>query len=295
MVNTADKIEGTIRRAQPADLDAAAEVLFQASKAAAERFGFEPDFPSVEIARAMGAIFLNHPKSYGVAAEIEGKLIGVGFLSERNEVRGIGPVVVDPAMQARGVGRLVLKALMDRAAEARGARMVADTANPAAVAVCEASGLNTREPLFLMFGIPRGEEPPGGYDVRAMRKDDLKACNDLCERVHGYNRNAELDDAMAHFGSVVAIRRGRIVAYSSAPTLWLMNHGVAESEKDMKALILHAGLLKDAPLSLLVPGRNNDLFRACLAMGLRIAKSMTFLSSGFYQDPRAPWFPSIEY
>jgi len=289
-----ETIEITVRPAQPSDLQAGAPLIYEGFKAAADRHGFEPDFPSVEIAASMTKIFLNHPQIFGVAAEVEGKLAGLGFLQERNEIRSIGPVVVDPQLQNRGIGGVVFKKLLERGQTARGVRLVYDTGNPLAAALAEKQGFGVKEPLFLMYGSPRGE-PTEAYTIRPMRNTDLAACNELCNRVHSYDRAAELADAMTHFGAVVLIRRGRIVAYASAPSLWIMNHGVAETDKDLKALILHSGLIKEAPLSLLVPGRNNEFFRWCLSVGLRIAKPMTLVSTGFYQEPRAPWYPSIDY
>ena len=40
---------------------------------------------------------------------------------------------------------------------------------------------------------------------------------------------------------------------------------------------------------------NNDFFRWCLSAGLRIAKPMTLMTTGFYQEPKSPWYPSVEY
>ena len=294
MTETGSALEVTIRKTQPSDLDAGARILYDAFKSIADLRGFEPDFPSLDIARSMATIFLNHPRFYGVAAEADGQLVGLNFLSERGEIRGVGPIVVDPRLQGRGIGRAMMSAILERAKDARGVRLVQDTSNPVSLALYESLGFNVREPLFLLYGVPKGE-PQEGYEARALRPSDLKACNELCYKIHGFERSGELEDALTHFGSLVLIRRGRIVAYASAPTLWVMNHGVAETDKDLKALILHAGMIKSAALSLLVPGRNNDFFRWCLSVGLHIAKPMTLMTQGFYQEPNAPWYPSVEY
>lgn len=287
-------LEITVRSAQPADLEAGSRILYESFQSYAEQRSFEPDYPSLEIATSMSKIFLNHPKIYGVVAESEGDLIGLGFLNERNEVRSIGPVAVHSQFQNHEIARILVQKLLERAKEAQGIRLVQDTANPMSVALYESVGFNVKEPLFLMYGIPQGDASDG-YNIRPMREADLPACNELCYRIHGFDRAGELADAISHFGAVVLIRRGRIVAYASAPSLWIMNHGVAETEKDLKALLMHAGLIKETPISLLVPGRNNDFFRWCLSAGLHIAKPMTLMSMGFYQEPKAPWYPSVEY
>jgi hypothetical protein len=74
----------------------------------------------------------------------------------------------------------------------------------------------------------------------------------------------------------------------------LTNHGVAETEADMRALI--AGAAASAgPVSLLLPVRQASLSRWCLGEGMRVVKPMTLMAMGAYQEPRGCWFPSVFY
>ena len=75
-------------------------------------------------------------------------------------------------------------------------------------------------------------------------------------------------------------REGRITGYLSAATFWLMNHGVAETEQDMRALLAGAGAMSSEPLSLLLPTRQANLFRWCLHQGMRAIKPMTLMTMG---------------
>ena len=77
-------------------------------------------------------------------------------------------------------------------------------------------------------------------------------------------------------------------------TFWPMNHGVAETEDDMKALLQGAGEAVEQTLGLLVPLRSG-LFRWCLEEGLRLVKPMNLMALGDYQEPRGTWFPSVLY
>ncbi len=46
---------------------------------------------------------------------------------------------------------------------------------------------------------------------------------------------------------------------------------------------------------ILVPVRNADLFRWCLANGLRVTQPMTLMSLGLYNEPAGAFLPSILY
>ena len=90
------------------------------------------------------------------------------------------------------------------------------------------------------------------------------------------------------------MRDGRLVAYASSLTFWPMNHGVAESEEDMKALLRGAVAGVEEPIAFLVPLRTG-LFRWGLEEGLRLVKPMNLMALGEYQEPRGSWFPSVLY
>jgi hypothetical protein len=114
--------------------------------------------------------------------------------------------------------------------------------------------------------------------------------------VHGgIDRTNELRDAIKMFQPFVLTRAGRVVAYASAPTFWFLNHGVAESLADMQHLLAAAGAASDEPLMMLVPSRQADFFRWCLAQGLRMIKPMTLMAMREYHEPRGTWFPSVAY
>src|SRR5215204_7692085 len=76
----------------------------------------------------------------------------------------------------------------------------------------------------------------------------------------------------------VVERGSRVTGYVSAATFWIMNHGVAETEQDMEALILGAASMSSEPVSFLLPSRQASFFRWCLAEGLRVIKPMTLMT-----------------
>ena len=283
-----------IRPATPADIDACGRIIYEAFKGIAEEHRFPPDFPTVEAATQLASLFINHPAIFGVVAESDGHVVGSNFLDERNPIRGLGPITVDPGSQARGIGRRLMQAVLERGRAAVGIRLLQDAFNTRSIALYGSLGFDVKEPILLMSGTPTSR-PPADVEVRPLGSEDLAACSALCTRVHGFERTDELSDALKLFSPVVALRRGRITAYASTATFWPLNHGVAETEADMRALMLGAAGLTSEPLAFLLPVRQADLFRWCLAEGLRVVKPMTLMTSGQYRDPAGCYFVSVLY
>jgi len=151
-------------------------------------------------------------------------------------------------------------------------------------------GYVVRDALACLQGPPLGMVP-GGAAVRAVLENDLDACNRLCRRVHGQDRDGELRDAMAHGTAALVEREGRVTGYATA--VGFFGHAVGESNKDLQALIGAAGSF--AGPGFLVPMRNPGLLRWCLEHGLRIVQPLTLLSRGTYNEPVGSFLPSILY
>jgi len=81
----------------------------------------------------------------------------------------------------------------------------------------------------------------------------------------------------------------------AAPTIWLANHGVAETEEDMQAVLLGSPGITRQPLSFLMPVRRTTLFRWCLAQGFRALRPMTLMTIGEYREPQGSYIPSVLY
>jgi GNAT superfamily N-acetyltransferase len=286
--------EVVLRPATPADAEACGRICYEGFKALNERHGFPPNYASVEAATGRVHAFLEHPAVFGVVAEHGGRVLGFNFLSERDPIRAIGPIVVDPAVQGRGVGRQLMAAVLDRAAGAPAVRLAQEAFNLGSLALYAGLGFKAKEPLVALTGRPL-PTPLAGWEVRPLREEDLATCAALYERVHGYPRANELRDALVRGLAWGASRNGRLVAYTAVATVWLANHGVGETEEDMVALLAGAGCLVEEPLGLLLPIRQAGLFRWCLEAGLRPVKPMVLMSLGEYREPRGAWFPSILY
>lgn len=283
-----------LRPAQPDDAEACGRVLHAAQGDLAARHGLVPDVGSAAEAAAHAAMLLTDPAVFGVVAERAGRVVGAGFLQERDEVRGIGPTAVEPGLQGSGIGRRLLRAMLDRAEGAGSTRLVQDAASLPATALHASLGFEVKAPLLLMEGRPRAATDPE-VKVRPMLEDDIAACDRLFGAAHGLSRAQELHRALGLLAPVVAERHGRIVGYLAAPGQWRANHGVAETASDMAGLLIGATALRGAPVGLLVPSRQSDLLRWCLEAGMRAVKPMLLLARGAYRVPARCWVPSAQY
>ena len=296
MLTTTSHAPVTLRPIEPADRDETARIVYEAFAGIHDRHGFARDFPTLEAALQLATGFIAHPSIWGVVAEIDGRIVGSNFLDERGPIRGVGPITVDPGAQGRGVGRRLMEAVIDRGAGAAGIRLLQDAFNTQSLALYASLGFDVAEPVALMGGRPLIAGVPG-VDVRTLQEADLAECQRLHNRIHGFERSAELRDALAApaLSPVVAIRDGRIVAYATTLTFFPAAHAAAETESDMFALLAGALSAGEEPASFLLPVRQSELFRSCLAAGLRVVKPMTYMTRGEYRHPAGAWIPTVLY
>ena len=283
----------TLREVEPGDTEACARICFEAFGGIHDQHRFPRDFPALEAATGLMGVWIPHPSVWGVVAEIDGRIVGSNFLDERDPIRGVGPITVDPEAQGAGVGRRLMDAVLERGQGAPGIRLLQDAFNMRSLSLYASLGFDLKEPVGVISGKP-SSEPAAGVEVRALRQEDLEECEALCRKVHGFERTAELRDSIEAFKPFIAVRNGRITAYASSVAFWPMNHGVAESEEDMKALLLGAAAAVDEPIAFLGPLRSG-LFRWSLREGLRLVKPMNLMALGEYREPRGSWFPSVLY
>ncbi len=279
-----------IRTAKPEDVPICGQICYDAFYKINTDHNFAPDFPAASAAVGVLGMMFSHPGFYCVVAEQDGRIVGSNCLDERSAIAGVGPITVDPAAQNVRAGRKLMEAVLARAAarNAPGVRLVQAAFHNRSLALYSSLGFNVREPLSVMQG-PAIRKAVAGCSVRAATLSDLEECNRVCRVVHGHDRGGELKDAISQGSSVVVERGGRITGYASA--LAFFGHAVAETNPDLQALIASAESFGGP--GLLVPTRNAELFRWCLANGLRVMEPMTLMTLGLYNEPAGAYFPSI--
>lgn len=286
----------TLRTIVPDDVPVAGRIAFEAFAAIADRHRFPRDFPTEDAAQALVAAYTDHPAIWGVVAERDGRIVGSNFLDERGPVRGVGPITVDPDAQAAGLGRILMQAVLDRAAEAQSVRLLQDSFNTASLALYASLGFEVAEQTVLVAGVPSGT-PVDGLVVRPLTAADLPRCEELCVAVHGFERTDELRDALdaPEFEPVIAHRDGRLVAYATTLADFGAAQAVAASDDDLFGLIAGTVSAEGPPASFLLPLHQHQLVRRCLSAGLRVVKPMTYMVAGHYRRPQGAWIPSVLY
>ena len=281
-----------IRPGTVTDAKEVGRIQYEAFKSIAEQHNFPPDFPSVDVATGLVTMLLSHPRFYSVIGELDGRIVGGNFLDERSTIAGIGPVSVDPAVMNGTIGRQLMQAGMDRATERRtpGVRLLQIAWHYRSLALYTKLGFEIRETVSGLQGPPLHREIPG-YEVRPARTEDVPACNELCFRIHGHDRAGEVSDAVRDGTANVVEHLGRITGYSTA--IGWFHHAVGETNDDLKALIAAAPSFLGP--GFLLPSRNGELFRWCLANNLRVVAQATLMTIGLYNEPAGAYLPSILY
>ncbi|MFJ4950912.1 GNAT family N-acetyltransferase [Streptomyces sp. NPDC088760] len=267
-------------------------ICYEAFAGLAHEHEFPPDIPSPEVGVALIGAFLTHPGFYSVVAELDGRIVGSNFLDERSPVVGVGPLTIDPAVQNRGVGRRLMRDVLDRSAERRvpGIRLLQSGYHTRSFSLYASLGFVFRETLACMQG-PAILRAVPGHTVREARDADIAACNEVCRRIHGVDRGGEVTDALEQGTARVVEREGRITGY--ATDLAFFAHAVAETTPDLQALIASAPAFGSP--GLLVPASNSLLVRWGLSNGLKVVQLMSLMTIGLYNEPAGAYLPSILY
>jgi len=276
-------MKANLRTGVPEDASACGLILFEVFKAIGDQHNFPWDFPSAHNATRVATMLLAHAGFYSVIPEMGGKVVGSNFLDERNPIAGIGPITVDPSVQNQTVGRQLMLAVIERAAQCKfaGVRLVQAVYHNRSLCRITKLGFATRETISEMDGVPVGK-PLAGYEVRPATDSDRATCNGLCLRIHGHHRDGELRDGIKAGTAKVVEYLGRVTGYATDIAFYA--HPVGATNEEIIALIASASDLSSKG-GVLVPTRNGELFRWRLNNALRLVHQMTLMTTGLYSEP----------
>jgi GNAT superfamily N-acetyltransferase len=269
-------------------------ICYQAFKDISDRHGFPSDFPSESLATTIIGSLVHGEEVYGVAAFVDGRPAGSGFLSTPDEVGSVGPVSVDVGQQGAGIGRMMMADLLEYAGGSgiEMVRLMQDSFNMMSLALYASLGFETKAPCALME--PPSDSRPDA-SIRAVTGDDLPVIEQLSRELYKVSRRNEVARFLERgpFRPLIRERKGSPVGYF---VLGLAGHGVAYTEADAVALVLEAA--RQSPPQLrrfLCPLIKGSLYRRLLAAGCRNVKVMNLMVMGPYQQPEGSWLPSVGY
>lgn len=259
-----------------------------------QRHQVHRDVPTEDIGRLIIGGVLHRPDYVGVVAVENGRVLGSNFLQLADEVAGVGPITVDPTVQSRGVGRMLMQWVIDQARRRRGdhprVRLFQESVNTTSLSLYTRLGFRWRDSAALMH--PRPAEA-GDPSVRPMTADDLPHVRRLSEKHHGSSR---VNDAARllemQLPAFVRERDGRVVGYQIAT---LFGHASAEIDEDLLALAAQTARRVPEPMAVvIVPMSQSSLFSAALSSGFRVAKVLNYMSLESFDPPPGPSCPSIQ-
>ena len=268
------------------------EIIYEAFKTISEAHSFPPDFPSADVAVSLAEMMIERPDVYGVAAEIDGEIVGSNFLWESDDVAGVGPITVNPNVQNSSIGKLLMQDVIRRAEEQgkSSTRLLQAAYHNRSLALYTKLGFNTVEPLSTFNG-PAFRVNLPGRETRPMTNSDVDDANNVCLAVHGISRRNEIAGSVQMGTGLVVTYNGRITGYTTG--VGFFGHAVGETVDDLKALIGSAREFSGP--GFMLPTRNSEMMRWCFENGLRVVQPMTLMSKGVYQKPRGAFLPSILY
>lgn len=257
-----------------------------------ERHRVPADVPTKEVGHMIIGGVLHRPDYVGVVAVEDGRILGSNFLLLADEVCGVGPITVDPQVQARGVGRMLMQWVIDEARKRRGAdasvRLFQEALNTTSLSLYTRLGFRWRDSAAMMQPAPVADT-----GVRAMTMDDLPEVERLSSRHGGHSRVNDVAQLLKmEFPAFVRERGGRVVAYQIAT---LFGHAAGERNEDLLAIASHTASVLPAPMAVvIVPMSQGALFDAALKAGYRVNKVLSYMSLDRFSPIPGPMMPSIQ-
>jgi hypothetical protein len=235
-----------VARMERSDVDAAAEILFDAFGAVYRQRGHVPPFPTRDSAAWLCRAYLDLDPEGCVVAWSGNEAVGVGFAHPRGAVTSIGPLAARPGAPA-GVARALMAEIGRVAAQSSSLRLFQDSFNPDSFGLYARLGYAVADvaPYLLAEKLMPPAATPVG--VRALRPDDLPAIEryDRARTVADRRRDLAL---LASTGSGLvatgeasnAAKTNKICGYlfyRPLPARVVIGPGVAESAETMADLV----------------------------------------------------------
>ncbi len=283
----------------PDQVQAAGKMVYEAFRDVAIRHGFEPAYESLDFATFVVSS-LSQLEGFTSFVLCEGgQPIAVNFLDKRNDVAGVGPTAVAVAQQGRGLGRMVMEALLEQAEGCgfRSVRLLQAAYNMVSFSLYCRLGFAVKDVVATLRGRPPADEDIAAV-VRECTLDDLDDLDRLSLEVLAFRRRGDVEMVMPFIRPLVAEREGRLVGYVCrfpTPSGIFLGPAAARDEQALKDLIVGAARLMPGSLRLAVPVSCPSLLRWALQSGFSLVELETLMVRGSYEAPAGAYMPSAWY
>jgi ribosomal protein S18 acetylase RimI-like enzyme len=288
----------TIRTMSEDDVPVVAPVIARAFNAVNARYGYPSEFPEPIISVLMARYYLSQDPEGCLVAERDGNICGSVFGRRRGDDVSIGPVTVDPASQAIGVGRRMMQALFDVYPEAASFRLSQAAFNKESFSLYAKTGFAAAEEMVRLERPPAPLTPQDDEPlVRAVTAENASLVADLDRRLTDVERGRDMP---THFGM------GKVYVYGDdtdvqgylatmpTPGPTFLGPAVAQSEAQLAALI-RAALRDVGPgaAGLHLPARFAPTVAECFRLGFRLFCLETLMVRGEWRMPSAFYIHSM--
>ncbi|MBC8133256.1 MAG: hypothetical protein H7X95_09780 [Deltaproteobacteria bacterium] len=228
-----------VRQMRVQDAERAAQVLVSAFARIYHQRGHTPPFPNLESAVWLCHSYLELDHDGCVVAEIDGVLVGVGFVHVRGAAASIGPLAALPG-GPRGVGQALMAHVSQLAAGCSSVRLFQDSFNPDSFGLYARLGYTVRDVAPYLLATELTPPPGRILDVRSFVSDDMPRLQEFDRRMIGADRTADLA-LLISTGSVLLLERRRVLEgflfLRTLPARAIIGPAVASSEQALCALI----------------------------------------------------------
>ncbi len=282
-------------RASTEHAEAVGRIFFEAFDQLARRHGFEPEIFSREFALGAATSMVSRPDMYGVVAVENGEVIGHNFVQLTDAVAGIGPICVDPSRQSRGLGRRLMRHIIDYALTNHGpmVRLYQESFNMVSLSLYTELGFTVTDPVVVL-SVPIGEDA----NVRKLTQADVDAADALCVATQKVSRKSELRSMIEKGPGFGCIPHGRFAGgrLTGFVVPGFFGFAAGQTVEDVINTARVAVTSLPPPLRrMILPTRNGELYRCALAQGCRSLKLGQMMAMGPFEAPSGHWCPSVAY
>jgi len=294
----AHRLEPRVRSMESADLPRVATIFRSAFNEMYRRRGFGPVVADQAVGAVIAETYRSLDPEHCLVVVLGDRVVGSGFLHDRGDTAGTGPITIDPAHQSSGCGRALMREICARADRAgvRSLRLIQDAFNEASFCLYGRVGFVARETLVRGSFHSRPDMGSRG-PVRPGTGADLASIVALEREVTGIDRRKD-HELFLRMGDILVAGDGQIagsIARLVRGGVAVLGPAVSRDVDTMRDLI-QAGT-RDLPARtdtrLLVPASHHDLLSTLYESGFEVHSLCTYMVRGDFEPFRGYYMPTL--